>query len=145
MRHGLASAAAAAVLGFAGGAADAQETSSSVWDGVYTDAQSARGRAAYAEHCTLCHGTSLGGVGEAPALTGARFISDFDGLTLGALFDRIRTTMPLDKPASLQRADYVDILAFMLQFNGFPAGPNELFRRSEYLNTIAFDAHRRSP
>jgi S-disulfanyl-L-cysteine oxidoreductase SoxD len=137
-------AAAAALLAAAVGG-NAEETSSSVWDGVYTDAQSTRGRAAYADHCALCHGVTLGGVGGAPPLTGGRFIAEFDGLTLGALFDRIRTSMPLDKPGSLGRPEYADILAFMLQINGFPPGPTELYLRSEYLNAIAFEAQRRAP
>ena len=135
---------AAALLAAAVGG-NAEETSSSVWDGVYTDAQSTRGRAGYADHCALCHGVTLGGVGGAPPLTGGRFISEFDGLTLGALFDRIRTTMPLDKPGSLGRPEYADILAFMLQINGFPSGTTELYLRSEFLNTIAFEAQRRTP
>src|ERR1700675_4487328 len=79
----------------------AQETTSSVLDGIYTDAQAARGALSYPQNCAACHGTSLGGLGEAPALVGAQFISDFAGLTVGDLFDRIRTTMPLNNPAGL--------------------------------------------
>jgi mono/diheme cytochrome c family protein len=122
------------------GAVGAQETTSSALDGVYTAAQASQGAQAYAEHCAVCHGASLGGVGEAPALIGAQFISDFNGLTLGDLFERIRTTMPLDNPGALSRDQYSDILAFVLKSNGFPAGPRELYKRSEYLNVIRFDA-----
>lgn len=128
---------AAASLG-----ADADFTSS-VWDGVYTDVQAARGAASYTEHCAVCHGASLGGVGEAPALTGARFVSDFDGLSVGELFDRIRTTMPLNNAGGLSRDQYADILAFVLKSNGFPPGQTELYRRREYLDTIAFESKRR--
>ncbi len=149
MRGGRASLAAAVLLGSVAATLAAvvagQEASVSVWDGVYTDSQAARGRELYAAHCTVCHGATLGGVGEAPALTGPRFVSDFDGLTLGAVFERIRTTMPLDAPAGLQRAEYCDILAFVLQINGFPSGPNELYRRTEYLEAIAFEARRHAP
>jgi S-disulfanyl-L-cysteine oxidoreductase SoxD len=129
-------------LASAGRGADADFTSS-VWDGVYTDVQATRGAGAYTEHCALCHGASLGGVGEAPALTGARFISDFDGLSLGELFDRIRTTMPLNNPAGLSRDQYADVLAFVLKSNGFPAGSSEIYRRREYLDTIVFESRRR--
>jgi mono/diheme cytochrome c family protein len=117
-----------------------QEITSSVLDGIYTDAQAARGAAAYPQHCAACHGASLGGLGEAPALAGAQFISDFNGLTVGDLFDRIRTTMPLNNPAGLSRDQYADILSFILKSNGYPAGQKELNRRSEFLNAIRFEA-----
>jgi mono/diheme cytochrome c family protein len=130
----------AAALLLASAAAGAQETTSSARDGVYTLAQASQGAQAYAQHCAVCHGASLGGVGEAPALIGAQFISDFDGLTLGDLFERIRTTMPLTNPGALSSDQYSDILAFVLKSNGFPAGPRELYKRSEYLNVIRFDA-----
>jgi S-disulfanyl-L-cysteine oxidoreductase SoxD len=118
----------------------AQETTSSVLDGVYSAAQAARGSESFAQNCGICHGASLGGVGEAPALVGAQFISDFNGLTVGDLFERIRSTMPLNNPGGLSRDQYADILAFMLKSNGFPAGPRELYRRTEYLNVIRFEA-----
>jgi mono/diheme cytochrome c family protein len=116
-----------------------QETTSSVQDGIYTDAQASRGASAYPQHCAACHGASLGGLGEAPALVGAQFISDFAGLTVGDLFDRIRTTMPLNNPAGLSRDQYADILSFILKSNGFPAGQKDLNRRSEFLNAIRFE------
>jgi S-disulfanyl-L-cysteine oxidoreductase SoxD len=130
----------AAALFLASAAVGAQETTSSALDGVYTVAQALQGAEAFAQHCAVCHGASLGGVGEAPALIGAQFISDFNGLTLGDLFERIRTTMPLNDPGGLSRDQYSDILAFVLKSNGFPAGPRELYKRSEYLNVIRFDA-----
>jgi S-disulfanyl-L-cysteine oxidoreductase SoxD len=118
----------------------AQETTSSVLEGVYTEAQAARGAAGFAQNCAVCHGAALGGVGEAPALAGAQFVSDFNGLTVGDLFERMRTTMPLNNPGGLSRDQYADILAFMLKSNGYPAGERELYRRSEFLNTIRFEA-----
>jgi S-disulfanyl-L-cysteine oxidoreductase SoxD len=130
----------AALLYAAAGTASAQETTSSVLDGVYTEVQAARGSASFAQVCAICHGASLGGVGEAPALVGAQFISDFNGLTVGDLFERIRTTMPLNNPGALSRDQYADILAFILKSNGYPAGERELYRRSEFLNTIRFEA-----
>jgi S-disulfanyl-L-cysteine oxidoreductase SoxD len=122
--------------------ASAQETTSSVLDGVYIEVQAVRGADSFAKNCAVCHGASLGGVGEAPALVGAQFISDFNGLTVGDLFERIRTTMPLNNPGVLSRDQYADILAFMLKSNGYPAGERELYRRSEFLNTIRFEAAR---
>lgn len=118
----------------------AQAQTVSIWDGVYSEEQAGRGNAGFTAHCANCHGASLGGTGEAPALAGPQFLSDFDGLSLGDLFDRIRTTMPQDNPASLTRDAYADILAFLLKSNGLPSGPRELDRRSEYLKAISFSA-----
>jgi mono/diheme cytochrome c family protein len=98
-----------------------------------------RGADAFAQSCALCHGASLGGVGEAPSLVGVQFISDFNGLTVGDLFERIRTTMPLNNPNGLSRDQYADVLAFLLKSNGYRAGPRELYRRTEYLNVIRFE------
>ncbi len=61
---------------------------------------------------------------------------------MGDLFERIRTTMPLNNPGVLSRDQYADILAFVLKSNGYPAGERELYRRSEFLNTIRFEAAR---
>jgi mono/diheme cytochrome c family protein len=117
----------------------AQETTSSVVDGVYTEAQAMRGAASFQQSCAICHGPSLGGVGEAPALVGAQIIGDFNGLTVGDLFERIRTTMPLNNPGGLTRDEYAAILAFMLKSNGYKAGPRDLYSRTEFLNTMRFE------
>jgi len=130
---------AVAAIGVACIGAAAQPTAS-VWDGIYTDAQAARGADGFTARCASCHGAALTGTGEAPALQGAQFVSDFNGETVGDLFDRIRTSMPLDNPNSLTRDQYADILAFILKANGFPAGAKELDRRSEYLKAIRFEA-----
>lgn len=125
---------------FLAAAARAQDaTTGSVLEGVYTGAQADRGAGQYAQHCAVCHGSSLAGVGEAPALTGVVFISDFNGLTVGDLFERVRTSMPMNQPGSLSRDQYADILAYLLKANGYPAGERELYRRSEYLNVIRFE------
>jgi S-disulfanyl-L-cysteine oxidoreductase SoxD len=119
-------------------AAKAQTTS--VWDGVYTDVQAARGAQTFVASCAGCHGGTLGGTGEAPALVGLQFLSDFNGLTLGDVFDRIRTSMPQNNPGSLTRDQYADTLAYILKANAMPAGAKELDRRSEYLKAIGFEA-----
>lgn len=130
---------AAIVLGLAG-AARAQEVSRSTWDGVFSAAQAERGATAYAQNCQVCHGPALQGVGEAKPLTGPEFLGAWNGLTLGDLFDRIRKTMPIDRPGALTREAYADILAYLLKFNGFPAGAAELDKRTETLATIRLDA-----
>lgn len=120
----------------------AQEGSRSVWQGIYTAEQAERGSAVYAQRCGACHGAALNGTGEAPALIGGEFVSHWDTMTVGDLFDRVRTTMPQNDPMSLSRDEYADVLAFLLKNNGFPAGSQPLDRRSEVLATIGITAQR---
>src|SRR4051794_39037615 len=69
--------------------------------GVYTDQQATRGRAVSDNLCLQCHGDSLVGTEFGPPLVGKTFDEDFDGMTLGDLFDLIQTTMPQSNPGSL--------------------------------------------
>ena len=117
-------------------AAAVAQQSRTVWDGVYTDEQAARGETLYAERCAKCHGDGLGGVESAPALTGTTFYSNWEGEMLEALFNRLRSTMPLDKPGSLSRAQNADILAHMLRTGGYPAGPAPLDGQAGALATV---------
>ena len=135
-------AAGAGVMALATGNLWAQEATKSVWDGVYTEAQAERGQTAYGQNCANCHGQQLAGTGEAKPLAGPEFLSNWSGLTMADLFDRTRTTMPLDRPATLTRDAYADVLAYVLKFNGFPAGGSELARRSEMLATIRIEAQK---
>lgn len=116
------------------------QSSSSVWDGIYTAAQAEHGVRQYAQSCAPCHGAGLNGTGESPALTGGEFLDHFDGSTVGDLFDRIIRTMPKNMPGSLSLEDYAAVLAYILQVNGFPAGQSPLSDRSSFLHAIAFDA-----
>ena len=66
----------------------AQDGAKSVWDGVYTEAQAKRGAAGYAEQCASCHGDQLTGGEMAPPLAGGEFLSNWNGLSAGELFER---------------------------------------------------------
>src|SRR5579863_305478 len=116
------------------------ETSRSVWDGVYTEQQANRGRALYGQECSGCHGDSLTGADEAPALAGGAFIANWDGLTVGDLFERIRISMPASSPGKLNREKVADILSYLLAFNRFPAGTTELERQTEVLKQIRLES-----
>ncbi len=109
---------------------------SSVWDGVYTNAQAARGEALYKSNCASCHGGKLEGQGQAPALAGEEFSKSWKGMTLGDLFDTMRTTMPADRPGELSKQQNADILAFILKSNQYPAGAKELPADTDALNKI---------
>lgn len=119
--------------------------SRSVWDGVYTEEQAKRGESVYRKECAACHGDLLTGGESAPPLTGAVFLANWNGLTMGDLFDRIRKTMPQSAPGRLTRQQDADILAFMLSVNKFPAGKTELYRQSEMLKEIRFEAAKPEP
>jgi len=123
--------------------AASSQTVKSTWDGVYTDAQAARGSSKYAQ-CAMCHGASLEGNGEAPPLVG-RFIPDWAGTTLADLFDKIQTTMPLYAPGTLSAGDTTDLIAFLLKSNNFPAGANELAPSVDVLKTVSFDVVKPAP
>jgi mono/diheme cytochrome c family protein len=113
-----------------------------VWDGVYTEEQAKRGEAISGQECVRCHGQGLSGGEEAPPLAGAGFVANWNGLTMGDLFERIRVSMPTDAPGRLTRQQNADILAYMLSVNKFPAGKTELDRQSEVLKQIKFEATR---
>jgi len=112
----------------------------SVWDGVYTDEQAKRGEAIYYARCAGCHGPELEGGDMTPALTGGMFTSNWNDLSVGDLFERIRVTMPLDSPRTLSRQQSADVLAFLLKANRWPAGAAELPRELEPLKEIRIEA-----
>jgi quinoprotein glucose dehydrogenase len=121
------------------GAAQSPRT---VWDGVYTKAQAARGEQAYATACASCHGADLAGGEMAPALTGGEFQANWSGLTLDQLFDRIRNTMPLDRPQTLDRPEVADIVAYVLAKSSFPEGAAELAPEPGGLREITYTAQK---
>ena len=82
----------------------------------------------------------MGGTDGAGPLQGPTFKGNWNGVPLGAMVDRIRQTMPLDKPASLSRQQTADVLTFILSVNKAPTGKAELSRQAEILNTITFTA-----
>jgi cytochrome c5 len=95
-----------------------------VWDGVYTDAQAARGQAAYATQCSRCHGEDFRGSGN--VIVGAKFMQQWREDNLHNMYTILRNTMPRNAPQSLPEGTYLDIIAYMLKLNGFPAGQGDL-------------------
>ena len=120
----------------------AAQSERSVWDGVYTAEQSKRGEMLYANNCASCHGSALGGGESAPPLAGGEFFANWNGLTLGDLFERIRVSMPADRPGKLSREQNAAVLAFMLNVNQFPSGKTELEHQPEVLKQIRFEAEK---
>lgn len=130
------------MIGLAGGVMLAMiiAAAGSVWDGVYTEEQAKRGEALYYQRCVACHGPELEGGDMTPALSGGVFTSTWNGLSVGELFERIRISMPLDRPSTLSRAQSADVVAFLLKVNKWPAGAVELPRDLEPLKEINIEA-----
>ena len=125
---------AAAVMVLGCGAAQAR---SSIWDGVYSDAQGTRGQTAYMQNCSRCHGVTLMGTFEIPPLVG-RIMPYYAGSSLDVFLDYISTAMPLSRPGSLSPATNADIVAYILKSNGLPSGANDLTAAGA--KAISFDA-----
>jgi mono/diheme cytochrome c family protein len=101
------------------------QTTRTVQDGVFTEAQAARGKALYAERCASCHGDALKGA-QGPPLVGDGFVANWQAEPLSVLFSKIHNTMPLDAPGQLTPQQSADVLAHILKTGGFPAGRTEL-------------------
>ncbi len=112
----------------------------SVWDGIYSAEQASKGEALYRQECASCHGEKLEGRGQAPPLTGGDFTMDWNGMTVGDLFEKMQTSMPADQPGHLSREQNATLLAFILNANKFPAGAAELPTDGERLRQIRFEA-----
>ena len=125
-------------LGAVGARRVAAAEMKSQWDDVYSLEQAKRGEPLYSDRCAACHGSDLSGGEMAPALVGFAFTANWDGLTLGDMFERIRVSMPQDDPNSLTRAEKIDVLGFILYKGGYPAGQTELPSQTEVLKTISF-------
>ena len=118
---------AAAAIGLSSAPAQgaAQATSN---DGVYTKTQADRAKAQFAKMCAECHPFSEAAkkkpndvlLGDLP------FVKAWDGRTLGELVTTIVMTMPNDGSGEVTEPQGVDLVAFILQQNGYPAGTTPL-------------------
>jgi S-disulfanyl-L-cysteine oxidoreductase SoxD len=109
---------------------------------VYSEAQAARGEELYQQHCSVCHGARLLGNPAAP-LTGETFRARWeDGKhTLDDLYYIIRSLMPNSAPGSLSKAQYADIVAYILKINNYPAGGAELVPKAAVMKTVTLQPH----
>ena len=101
----------------------AEQTSTT---GVYTPDQAQAGRAVYGQDCAQCHQANLQGSFEAPQLAGESFLRFWGDLSPRDLFDRIRSSMPPDRPGALGEEAYLGVVAYLLQANGAPPGTQVL-------------------
>lgn len=115
----------AGLLPFAPATAQTGAPRRTVWDGVYTEAQAARGLTAFGPSCGGCH--ALTAEGKAP-LVGDAFWKSFAQKNVGDVIEFVSTYMPNGNPGSLAEPTYRDIVALILKSNGFPGGQSELGR-----------------
>ena len=105
-------------------------------DGIFTEEQAKRGGTLYEQQCATCHGPTLAGIEMAPPLAGPEFNANWSNATVDDLFERIRVSMPQDKPGTLSRQQSADVVAFVLSVNTSPAGQAELPREADALKII---------
>jgi mono/diheme cytochrome c family protein len=109
-------------------AAAAAQSERSVWDGVYTEDQAARGQNTFNTSCARCH--------DVADFTGPSFLKGWESSTVLDLFQLLQKTMPMDNPGSLRPEDYADVIAYFFRVNAMPAGKNELDTDEAHLKLI---------
>ncbi len=99
--------------------------------GVYTTAQAEIGRRVFENECALCHASA--------EFSGRVFQLTWAGRPLSGFFFQISNTMPLEAPGSLPTEEYVAVLAYILELNGYPAGDEPLPAEASELSEIQLD------
>jgi nitrate/TMAO reductase-like tetraheme cytochrome c subunit len=93
--------------------------------GWYTVEQAAAGQKLYQAQCARCHGARLeGGVG--PSLSGASWRQMYGGSTLLPVWGEIKGPMAQYAGVPYTTQQSLDILSYLLQQNGLPAGSRPL-------------------
>jgi mono/diheme cytochrome c family protein len=118
---------AAATLTLAIAAARASAAPPAAPPALYAAGQAAAGEGAYTASCAVCHGTRLEG-GAGPPLAGEAYATRTaqEHARVGDVFATVARLMPLNAPASLGPDRSVEIMAYLLQRNGYPAGQTPL-------------------
>ena len=113
------------------------QSDDSIWSGVFTAQQAARGATDFSTNCASCHSVDLRGNSNTPSLLGMSFMFIWEDRSLGELYTKMRDEMPSDRPGSLSTQSYEDLLAYLLQSNQFPAGEKELKASAGMLDRIS--------
>ncbi len=117
----------------------AAENVISVWEGVYTKEQAARGKTRYFASCAVCHGALLQGDSDSPELAGKSFMKRWGDQSVGTLFAFASSQMPVGRPGSLGVQGYADVIAHIFATNGFPDGQKELPANGQALERIIIE------
>jgi nitrate/TMAO reductase-like tetraheme cytochrome c subunit len=111
------------------------EQSAAKVSGWYTVEQAAAGAKLFEQSCAACHGAKLEG-GGGPALSGATWKQSFGGAKLLRVWGEIKGPMADYAGATFTTQQSLDILAFLLQQNGLPAGNKPLENTRELSDTL---------
>ena len=105
----------------------------------FTAEQATKGKPLYQKHCATCHGAQLQGEQVSPALNGDRFDQAWRGKSAAILGFHLRRMPPepADNPGGLGDEVYTNILAFILQSNGFAASDTPLPSDLASLDAVA--------
>ena len=108
--------------------------------GYYTKAQAQAGQQVFNDTCAVCHGEHLQGKA-GPALSGQQFlsVSQFQKVTAYYFYHFMSKHMPLNAPGSLTKTQYLDLLAYLLEANGYAPGSHELTADSAELKDIKIE------
>src|SRR5688500_11170967 len=109
-------------------------------EGVYTADQATKGDAVYKEQCAACHGDNLEGSGPMPPLAGKDFLTNWQGKTVGDLYEKTQTSMPATAPGTLTPEQATNLMAYMLSVGKYPAGSEALSDKTDDLKKITIDA-----
>jgi len=100
-----------------------------VWSGIYTADQATRGEESYKMRCARCHGAKLEGT-QGNGLVGKDFMDRWREDSMGSLFEFVSEGMPPARRGEgrplISVPTYLDIIAFILSKNDFPAGADAL-------------------
>ena len=101
--------------------------------GSHTQAQATSGEQVFDENCSACHSTR--------EFYGSEFQYSWGSRNARSFFRLVSRTMPDDAPGSLTEEQYVDVLAYILDLNGYPAGTTPLTADQEAMRALRLDAH----
>jgi mono/diheme cytochrome c family protein len=108
--------------------ASAQNDSDRPVSGSFSADQASRGEVVFERSCAACHERSFH--------TGEKFLFSWKGRTLLDYFKVVKTTMPEDNPAGLPDDDYLRVIAYIMQLNGYTTGSDSLRADSLHLKRI---------
>jgi mono/diheme cytochrome c family protein len=109
-------------------------------DGVFTAEQATKGDAIYKEQCAACHGDNLEGSGPMPPLAGKDFLANWQGKSVGDLFEKTQTSMPATAPGTLTPEQTAEVTAYMLASSKYAPGSTALPDKIDDLKGISIDA-----
>jgi cytochrome c-type protein NapC len=111
------------------------EQPSSKVNGWYTVEQAAAGKKLFEDSCSGCHGAKLEG-GDGPALSGVTWQQRFGGAKLLTVWGEIKGPMAEYAGKTFTTLQSLDILTYLLQQNGLPAGTQPLADTRELSNAL---------